>query len=584
MKRVSETFRRHPVVVSVVLALLLHLALVILSMFIYLPGFTETVEEVRRRFRVHDVQTRPSPVQKTAGENLEGPAKPMSRVASEDAQAAKTVPDKPLAALIEERQVAEEERREELARRPSWEDLAVGREAEMESVLLETQERQLREQVRPKQISTANAPALPPTIKPAAQRKNEGLPILEALRKTLDRARLYSPENVAIDPEEGMPGFTPTSFTGKASSRFAGLGLEKGVGEAREDIVRYEAIDDFLDIAVYTYEDPRDQQKYFMIKIFTKQGTKAPLKVMPKEILFAVDSSLSISRDRLDEFKRGIRACLTDLNPGDVFNIVAFKDETFRFSPQSVPATEESIKAAERFVSSLTSNQQTDVYQAFKHIVSSKPARIPSNVILISDGRPTKGVVDSRQVIQSISQLNGRVRPIFAFSGGARVNRYLLDFVAYQNRGWSQFVRSTHEIDRALADFYAKIKDPIFIHLRYRLNGLDEAGVYPRHLPDFYKNAEFTLYGTYAGEDTFSMQLLGDIDGQTKELIFTRSLKESPPGTDAIMRGWAFNKIYHLISELTTRGPDPEIQGQIESLSRRYGIQTPYSPELADLD
>jgi hypothetical protein len=113
---------------------------------------------------------------------------------------------------------------------------------------------------------------------------------------------------------------------------------------------------------------------------------------------------------------------------------------------------------------------------------------------------------------------------------------------------------------------------------------LDEAEVFPRSLPDFYAGAEFTLFGSYENEDAFSMQLLGDVDGKTKELVFSRTLGEAKRGTEEIMRGYAFNRIYYLISRVTVEGKKPELLKQIDELSRRYGITTPYSPELEKLD
>jgi hypothetical protein len=265
-----------------------------------------------------------------------------------------------------------------------------------------------------------------------------------------------------------------------------------------------------------------------------------------------------------------------------VFNVVAFKDTVQFLSPKSISATPDSILLAEKFVDGLTSNQKTDVYGAFSSIIEKPAARIPSNIILISDGRPTYGVVDSRELINSVTRINAKRRPIFAFSGGAKVNRYLLDFVAYQNRAWSEFVRQTYGIHKSLAAFYEKIKDPVFLDLRYRINNLNEKEVFPKSLPDFYRGAEFTLYGTYAGENEFSMQLLGSIDGKTKELIFTRSLDTAKKGNQDIMRGYAFNKIYDLISRMTSEGQTPQKLAEIEALSLRYGIQTPYSLELAE--
>lgn len=306
---------------------------------------------------------------------------------------------------------------------------------------------------------------------------------------------------------------------------------------------------------------------------------------MSKEILFAIDCSLSISPDRLEEFKKGIRFCLAHLNAGDLFNIVAFKDEAVFFSPEPIPATPEVIDRAERFVAGLTPSKRTDMHGALQKIVETKLNREPSNILLLSDGRPTYGIVDARELLASIARTNNKARPVFVYSGGAKVNRYLLDFIAYQNRAWSQFTKRTGDISKGLSDFYLKIKDPIFLHLRYRLHDVDEAEVYPKSLPDFYKNAEFTLYGTYReNENEFSMQLLGDIEGETKELVFTRSLLDAPKGGPDVMKGWAFNKIYYLINRITAEGNRPEILKEIAVLSQKYGIQTPYSPELQKLD
>lgn len=490
--------------------------------------------------------------------------------------------------LPEGKAVPKERREEELSEKKTDLDSIVYKD--FDTILLETEKREAGDTVQVSQRSTAGF--YHEKAKKSAQVSPvTGSSLLKTLEGPLRRMQLYSPKNVSMDPEEGMPGFTPSGHSG-ADAILGGFGsaggfgdsdTPGGVGEDKEGIVKYEPLDDFLDIQVYTYEEPKTADKYFMIKIFAKNGIKS-FKVVPKEIIFTIDSSLSISPGRLEEVKQGIRYCLSHLNKEDLFNILAFKDKTVAFSPVSIAATPASIKEAERFVLSLEASEQTDVYSAFKRIVNLPMARRPSNVILISDGRPTHGVVDSREVINSITQINKKTRPVFTFSGGARVNRYLLDFISYQNRGWSQFIKNTSGIDKGLAQFYDKIKDPIFLNLRYRLNGLNEAEVFPRSLPDFYANAEFTLFGSYRDENDFSMQLLGDVEGKTKELIFSRALGEAKKGSEEIMRGFAFNKIYYLISRVTVEGKRTELLKQIDDLSRRYGITTPYSPELEKLD
>ncbi len=451
-----------------------------------------------------------------------------------------------------------------------------GKKPQLQKFLNETESSHSPDTIQIKQQSTSGVSDV---AKMVEKHKTSSGALVHSLARSLEALGLGGKGSVDIDPEEGMPGFTPVEGTLGNSTYDQG----GGVRESKGAILKYESLDEFLDIRVLTYMDPKDSQKYFMIKIFAKKDAPG-FKVMPKEILFLIDCSLSISPERLDEFKRGISTSLQNLNKGDVFNIIAFRDKTFLFRPESATATPDVIRQAENFVSGLTSNRTTDVYNAFEKIVSTKPARTPSNIILISDGRPTHGVVDSRELINSITRINKKVRPIFAYSGGSKVNRYLLDFIAYQNRAWSQFVKERGKIHSGLADFYAKTKDPIFLNLRYQLNGLDAVGVFPKSLPDFYRNAEFTLYGTFSDENEFSMQLLGDIEGDTKELIFMRALKDAEKGPADIMKGYAFNRIYHLISRVTTEGQNPKLLNEIQELSKRYGITTPYSPDLETRD
>ncbi len=572
-----DRIRKSPFFLPTLIAILLHLCIVMLAMWLRFPGHfdKEVAQEDLLRFNVKAADMSPILLKRDANavnpDRLEDSLKYFKSAQKNEA----TLPvDVPMQSLVEKESSTQQTASEVAPKKVDLQETDIDTTNDMQSILVKAEEDQLRDMVEVKpQVTTGYSD----TLKKAEQQKTDATELLKSLTVPLQKMNLAVSENVYVDPDEGMPGFTPMEGT------FGNADMDQGVQESKSDILKYESVDDFLDIQVFSYEDPFDKQHYYMIKIYAKKEAKA-LKVMPKEILFAIDCSLSISPERLDEFKRGISYCLTNLNKDDLFNIIAFRDKALFFAPKSVKATPDTIKQAERFVSELTSNRTTDVYGAFEKIVQSPMERNPSNIILISDGRPTHGVVNSRELINSISKLNHAARPIFAYSGGTKVNRYLLDFISYQNRAWSQFIKDRGKIHKGLSDFYSKIKDPVFLNLRYQLNGLGSEEVFPKSLPDFYKNAEFTLYGKYAAEDQFSMQLLGDIDGQTKELIFTRSLKDAPKGGPEIMKGYAFNKIYYLISRVTSSGQSAQSLKEIQELSTRYKVTTPYSADLESND
>jgi len=154
-------------------------------------------------------------------------------------------------------------------------------------------------------------------------------------------------------------------------------------------------------------------------------------------------------------------------------------------------------------VEDLRIGEKTDTYNALAKSIDMKDKGLPTYIFLLSDGLPTKGITNPRLLINEISRINeGRVS-IFAFSGGIRVNRYLLDFITYKNRGWAEYSYRSNLIGKNFIKMYEKLRDPILLKVNYRVSGLDDEQMYPQLMPDFFRNTEFSLYGRYDKEDDF---------------------------------------------------------------------------------
>lgn len=384
---------------------------------------------------------------------------------------------------------------------------------------------------------------------------------------------------VPVEFAKEMPGYTPhTVKPDKIDVEKADVRKFKVLQPTyAKPSYTYESLEEYLKAEVETYTDPIDHQRYFKITIVAGKDIEK-LGIVPKEMVFLIDSSLSIQAQRMEEFKQGLMWCLNNLNPSDRFNIIAFKDRIERFKPSSVTWIASSADEARRFINLLSPTESTDVYKAFADVISLPAEIYPTYILLLSDGKPSLGITDTRKIIAMINKINKAKKAIFCYSGGARVNRYLLDFVAYRNRGWSEYVVHTSAIAEGLRSFYKKIKDPILTNLRFRFSGLKKDEVYPKSLPDFYKGAVFTLYGICTGVDEFSMQLVGESFGKTKAFIFADSFKKAPEGDKTIAREWAFNKIYYLIGQIPESKSEGRLITEIQTLSKRFNIVTPYSP------
>jgi len=317
-------------------------------------------------------------------------------------------------------------------------------------------------------------------------------------------------------------------------------------------------------------------QKYFRLSVKVRDAT-VNFPVIPKEIIFLVDASGSIGMGRLHQFEDGLIYSVKHLNPDDRFNIFVFKDKSMPLSPSSLSPTTANINKAINFLADQKTWSTTDIFDALRTSINLQNPFVPSYRVFMSDGFPTTGIIDARHVINQISQLNDNKVSIFTFGGGSDVDPYMLDFIAFKNRGWSSVVDREHFMGREFGKLYDEIKDPLLLNVRYYVSGVDDQQIFPQTMPDFFKGSEFVIYGKYTTEDKFAIQIRGDMVHDKKEFIVTASLKNAPLGTKQIAHDWAFHKVYYLISLLKYDEDNGPLLDQIHELCVRFHIITPYS-------
>ncbi len=340
----------------------------------------------------------------------------------------------------------------------------------------------------------------------------------------------------------------------------------------------YEFLDDLVDIVIDTYVAPGEPQGFFRLRILPREGKSIP--ILPKDVTFVVDASNSIAQRKLDLTVHGVQDCLQQLRAEDRFNIVVFRGSPTFFREAPERATPESIAAAREFLRNVESRGETDVYNGITRVID-QPARegLPGVVVMLSDGRPTAGVLDGRDIINSVTEQNTRRATIYAFGGGNTVNRYLLDLLAYRNKGESRVAERLEDINTGLPAFFERLSDPILVDLGadYGNIGVDE--VFPRELPDFYRARPVSIFGRFdpKTEREFVMRLRGAAADQKKDVVFKADLTKAESGDVNIARNWAFQKIYFLIGEVCRLGERPELLAELRALSAKYNIRTSYS-------
>lgn len=339
-------------------------------------------------------------------------------------------------------------------------------------------------------------------------------------------------------------------------------------------------LENLVSVAVTVY-DPGDGEAGFFRLDIAPNPRSGRLPTVPKDVLFLVDCSGSISHHGMEGFRNGLLGALAGLNSDDRFNVVAFKDVGRPVFGRLEPVGPALLDSARTAVAGYQRGGLTDVYGCLAPLVQeplSTPAYRPLNVFLLSDGNSTvRNSLDNDAFLRQVVKLRQNHVSVYTFSAGARSNLFLLDLLAYGNRGASLHVNDEDAFTDAFLTFMKQHADILVADLRYRATGDLARDIFPRQLPHLYRGDTLSLFGRIpAGAEWLGMQITGrDANGGEQELVLRENLRQAPRGDARIALDWAAQKIFHLIAE-RVYAPTPEQTSEIRRLADRYKLYVPY--------
>lgn len=342
--------------------------------------------------------------------------------------------------------------------------------------------------------------------------------------------------------------------------------------ERPEDVSTMTPIEDRLAIRTSSWIDRNEDFLYFQVEI--GRGSEQALPVLPKDVLLVQDCSESITRRKLDFFKEALEAYLRTLTTVDRFNIMAYSEDVSTCFTNWAPVTSESLGQGLRFVDKLRLGGKTDLFASLQQIlhVPADPAR-PLIVVLLTDGRPTMGLMDNSDIITRFTRLNGGNVSVFTIGAGENVNAFLLDMLAQNNRGSTWAAADRDKIPQLGVAAARELARPCLMDLSYRMGGDLRAEIYPSALTHLYVDRPLKLVGRAPlTEASGVLQVVGKAGGRDFDMVFPIDLAEAAPGSESIRRDWAQQKIYQILkANLAARSAAAEAEAR--DLADRYHVQ-----------
>jgi hypothetical protein len=342
---------------------------------------------------------------------------------------------------------------------------------------------------------------------------------------------------------------------------------------------KYKDLSTEIELRFTTFSYPGKEEGYFKITITPKEDSSLPL--IPKDVLFVIDVSGSMSDADIDEVKDTISNCLGMLNKDDRFNVIVFSAKSNQLFTNFQEVDKGEINAAISFINFInltTENYLTDVYNVLTKTVRTIPrSERPCNIFFISDGKPTTGITDIRTIVEDLALVRYPNISIFPMDIGGDGNTYFLDLLAFESRGISWTESDVESKKTTLEDFIWDYKDPVLLNLDVNYCNLDEGEIYPKILPNLYKEQKIEIYGMCKVNEEVALRIVGKTGDQTRELFITKTIPEQGNGGPEIAQEWARRKVHYLVTQIAKRGREEELIMEIEKLRKEYSINNiPY--------
>ena len=326
----------------------------------------------------------------------------------------------------------------------------------------------------------------------------------------------------------------------------------------------------------------RADRDHFLF-LFAPEINVARDEVLPKDIVFVIDRSGSMSGEKIEQARNALQFILGQLNPRDRFSIVGFDDQMLAFSHTLQPVEPQTLADARRFVDSLYANNSTDLDAALQLGLSILAGSAPRSdatrvVVFLTDGLPTAGITDEVLIASRAARSNEPIAArLHVFGVGYDVNTHLLDRLANENGGTVTYVPPGENLEAMLSDFYTRIANPVLTDVSVDFDGLEASDVYPQQIPDLFQGSSLMIAGRYrAAASNVTVRVRGYAGDESREYTYQFDL-EQMGDNDFVPRLWATRRIGELLDRVRVEGESAALVEEIRALGLNYGLVTPYT-------
>ncbi len=350
----------------------------------------------------------------------------------------------------------------------------------------------------------------------------------------------------------------------------------------KDFVFRYRLAADEIGDAFLVHSDERGS---FFTLILQPPRRVVPQQLMPRELVFVLDTSGSMRGFPIDKAKEVMAMAIDAMRPEDTFNLITFAGCTRILWDAPRPATPENIAEAQKLLSSLKGGGGTEMMTAINAaLVQTRPdddtARSIRVVCFMTDG-----YVGNDMAIIGAVKKNADTTRVFSFGIGNSVNRFLLDGMAHAGRGEVEYVTLESQAAAAVERFHERVLAPVLTDIEIDWGDLPVADVYPKRIPDLFSAKPIMIHGRLTGPAEGVITLRGNTGAGAYEDQIHATEPESPLDHDALASLWARAKVADLMMQdmgaLQTGNFPDYLKTQITNLGIEFRLMTQFTSFVA---
>ncbi|MBD0371882.1 MAG: VWA domain-containing protein [Pyrinomonadaceae bacterium] len=302
--------------------------------------------------------------------------------------------------------------------------------------------------------------------------------------------------------------------------------------------------------------------------------------VTPKELVFVLDTSGSMEGFPIEKAKETMKLALDGLYPQDTFNLITFAGDTQILFNEPVPATQENLQRAKKFLASRKGDGGTEMMKAIRAAL--KPSGSQGHIRIVcfmTDGQ----VGNDMEILAEVQKY--RDARVFAMGFGYSPNRLLLDKMAEMGRGEVEYATEGVDDSKVARRFYERVRSPLLTDISLEWTGVSVSEVYPKIIPDLFSAKPVVISGRYNTGGRGALRLRGKMSGRDFVRDIAVEFPENEPQHDVLATLWARRKIDDLmgsdIKGIQSGAVSKELREAITDLGLQYRLMTQFTSFVA---